>query len=99
GAEAADTVLGIAAVELRAVPALPLELGQPRVGALPQLVERPELDRVRRTGLRAGGLVAALEPVVAEGALPDAPVLLGAEERQQQILLLGLDRRQVPLVE
>ena len=80
-AEAADAVLGVAAVELRAVPALGLELREPRVGALPQLLERPELDRLRRARLRARRLVAALEPVVAERALPDAAVLL--RERRQ----------------
>ena len=35
----------------------------------PQLVDRPELDRVGRAGLGAGGLEAVLQAVVAERAL------------------------------
>src|SRR5581483_532477 len=90
-AEAADAVVRVAAVELRAVPALGGELREPCVRALPQLVERPELDRLRRARLRARRLVPALQPVVAERALPDAPVrLLAALDRAE--------RRQVGLV-
>src|SRR6185295_818671 len=47
GAEAADTVTGVFAVEARAVPALVLDLRQALVGACAQLVERAELDRLR----------------------------------------------------
>src|SRR5205823_10726476 len=101
-AEAADAIVRIPAVQLRAVPALGLELREPCVGALPQLLERAELDRLRRAGLRAGRLVPALQPVVAERALPDPAVLLAAEERRQ-IRLVARARRpvggDVPLVE
>src|SRR6185503_18708733 len=44
-----------------------------------------ELDRVGRAGLRAGGLVAPLQPVVAERALPDAAVLLLAELESEDL--------------
>src|SRR5205823_2427195 len=88
----ADAIVRIPAVQLRAVPALGLELREPCVGALPQLLERAELDRLRRAGLRAGRLVPALQPVVAERALPDPVVLLG-EGRQVR------SRRQVAPVE
>src|SRR5205814_8482661 len=84
-AETAHAVIRVAPVELRAVPALALQLLEPCVGALGQLLGRAELDRVRRAGLRAGRLVAALEPVVAERALPDAPVLVAAEQRRRRI--------------
>src|SRR5581483_6027616 len=50
------------------------ELLEARVGALPQLREGAELDRLRRAGFRARRLVAALQPVVAERALPHAAV-------------------------
>src|SRR5256714_408070 len=75
-AESADAVVGITAVQLRAVPALRVQLLEPRVRALAQLVERAELDRLGRAGLRAGRLVATLQPVVAERALPDPAVFL-----------------------
>src|SRR5205823_5006603 len=78
-----------------AVPVLRLQLREPRVGALAQLVERPELDRVGRAGLRAGRLVTALEPVVAERALPDAAVLLSTQWPGRRVGRRG----QVPLVE
>src|SRR5438552_5083695 len=84
-AEAADAVTGVVAVELRAVPALLLHLLEPLGGALAQLVERPELNRLCRARVRARRLVAALEPVVAERALPDAAVRL-ARERPRPVL-------------
>src|SRR5262249_43452964 len=73
-AEAPDAVVRIVAVQPRTVPALRLELREPLVGALAQLVELAELDRLGWTGLRARRLVPAFEPVVAERALPDPPV-------------------------
>jgi hypothetical protein len=76
------------AVEPGAVPLLSLELLESLLRALAQLVEGAELDRVGRTGLRAGRFVAALEPVVAEGAFPDPAVLLLAELEAED-----LDRR------
>src|SRR5205085_12121990 len=93
--EPADAVLRVLAVEPRAVPAFALQLPEPLLAPLPQLVERPELDRVGRAGLCAGRLVAALQPVVAERALPDASVLLAPEEGRRRIRR----RRQMPLVE
>src|SRR4051794_41535871 len=45
-----------------------------------QLVKRAELDRVGGARLRAGGLLVAVQAVVAERALPHAPVLLAAVE-------------------
>src|SRR5581483_9701838 len=100
GTGAADPVVGVAQVELSAVPALRLQLVEPRVGAPAELVERPELDRLRRAGLRACRLVAALQAVVAERALPDPAVLLLAEDRQEVGLVPHvLRRRDVALVE
>src|SRR5207302_2033269 len=78
-------VVGIAAVELRPVPAFALQLRQPRVGALSQLLERSELDRLRRAGLRTRRLVAPLEAVVAERALPDPPVLLAPQNGGRRV--------------
>src|SRR5581483_6349415 len=54
-----------------------------------QLVDLAELDRVRRARLRAGRLVAALQAVVAERALPHAPVLLLPEQRQRERRVSG----------
>src|SRR5213075_656414 len=97
-AEPADPVLRVVAVKAGAVPAVLLELLEPLVRTLAQLVDLTELDRVRRACLRAGRLVAALEAVVAERALPDAPILLLAEQRQRERLVARLGR-EVPLVE
>src|SRR5581483_10553919 len=80
---------------LRAVPALGLELREPRIRALSQLFQRAELDRLRRACLRARRLVPAFEAVVAERALPDPAVLLASEERGRRVGS-GLE---VPLVE
>src|SRR2546423_2128 len=85
----ADPVVGPVEIELRAVPALGLELLQPPVRALAELVDLAELDRVRRARLRAGRLVTALEPVVAERALPDPAVLLLAQERERERRVAG----------
>ena len=98
-AEAADAVVRVVAVEPRRRSSRSrLELREPLVGALAQLVELAELDRVGRARLRARRLVAALQPVVAERALPDAPVLLLAEERQRERRVVGR-ARQVALVD
>ena len=43
----------------------PVPLGHPAGRALPELVQRPELDRVGGAGLGAGRLQAGAEPVVA----------------------------------
>ena len=83
-AEAADAVVRVAAVERAPFQPLGRELREPRVGALAQLVERAELDRVRRARLRARRLVAAFQPVVAERALPDAAVLFCREQARQR---------------
>ena len=48
----------------------------PGLGALAQLVERPELDRLGGAGLGAGRLLALLEAVVAQGALEDPAIVL-----------------------
>ena len=93
-AEAADAVVRVAAVEPRARSSpRASSFAEPLVGALAQLVERPELDRVGRARLRARRLVAALEPVVAERALPDAAVLLRPEQRQRERRVVRLRGR------
>ena len=53
---------------------------QPRARAPAQLVELAELDRVGWASLRAGRFLVILEAVVAERALPHAPVLLALVE-------------------
>src|SRR6266550_4272960 len=92
--EPSDAVVRIPAVQLRAVPAGLLKLVQAFVGALAELAELAELDRVGRARLRASRLVPALEAVVAERALPDAPVLSGSDPGG-----IGPQPWQVPLVE
>src|SRR4051794_28135860 len=79
GPEPADAVLRVVAVEASAVPAFRLELGEPCVCPLAQLVELAELDRLGGAGFRARRLVAALQAVVTERALPDAAVFFLAE--------------------
>src|SRR5205823_813730 len=59
----------VAAVELSLGDALRVEGGQARVRSLLQLRQRPELDRLGRTGFGTGRLHAALQAVVAHGAL------------------------------
>ena len=61
-----------------------LQLGQPVLGALAQLGQLAELDRVRRAGLRAGGLLVVLEAVVAERALPHPAVVLALVEHPER---------------
>src|SRR5690606_17835678 len=82
GAEAAgELVLGAlvaGAVEVGALDALLVELRDPALGELDELVVGAELDRVGRAGLRAGGLEAVLEAVVAERALGGAAVVVVA---------------------
>ena len=74
-AGAADAVVRVARRRggRRSSPAL-VQRSHPRSAARPQLVERAELDRVGRARLRARGLQAVLQAVVAERALPRAPV-------------------------
>ena len=71
-AVAADAVVGVVAVQPRLArrPASCSCSTRP-AGALAQLVELAELDRVGRARLRAGRLLADLEPVIAERALED----------------------------
>src|SRR5207247_213519 len=52
------------------------QLAQPGRGALAQFVQRPELDRLGRAGLRAGRRHARPQPVVAQRALPRPAVAL-----------------------
>src|SRR5438094_385715 len=66
--EPAERPFRVGAVEL-GLHALRLELVDALVCARAQLGDRPELDRVRGARLRARGLEADLEPVVAERAL------------------------------
>ena len=51
---------------------------------LTQLVERAELDRVRRARLGAGRLEAAAQPVVAHRALPGPAVVLAAVDHAER---------------
>ena len=51
-----------------------------RLRALAQLVERAELDRLGRARLRARGLEAVLQPVVAERALPGRALAVRASD-------------------
>src|SRR5215218_6201517 len=83
-AEAADAVAGVAAVELGGRRARVLQPAQALPGALAQVVELAELDRVRRARLRARRLLVVLEPVVAERALPHAAVLLALVEHAER---------------
>ncbi len=71
---AADAVARVVPVQLRALLARHPHALQPRRGTLAQLVERAELDRLGRACLRARRLLASLEAVVAERALPHPPV-------------------------
>src|SRR3954451_21998279 len=84
GAEASDPVVVVGPVQPRlALPGRGQAL-KPGLGALAQLVESAELDRVRRAGLRAGRLLARAEAVVAERALPDAAVVLALVEHPER---------------
>ncbi len=71
----ADAVLRITSVEPSVGDPGLVQPGQPGVGPFPQLVQRPELDGVRRAGLGAGRLLPDAEPVVAQRALPRPTVL------------------------
>src|SRR3954452_12397827 len=57
---------------------------EPRLRPLTQLGQRTELDRVRRTRLRAGRLLVVLQPVVTERALPHATVVLALVEHAER---------------
>src|SRR5439155_252032 len=74
GTGAADPVVLVREVEARLGDARLDEVAAALPGALDQLVQRAELDRVRGASLRAGGLHPVLEPVVAKRALVHAPV-------------------------
>ena len=71
-----DTVARVVAVEPRLGHATLVQLLDPVGGALAQLVERTELDGVGRARLRARRFQAVAQPVVAQRALPCAPVAL-----------------------
>src|SRR5437764_346163 len=71
-----NAVLRVTAVEPGHVDALLVELGQPGVRPLAQLVELAELDRLGGTGLGAGRGLPFLEAVVAQGALERPTVVL-----------------------
>jgi len=75
-AVAADAVLRVAPVEPGDVDPSLVQLGQPPVGALAQLGQLAELDRLGGAGLGARGRLALLEPVVAERALERPAVVL-----------------------
>src|SRR6185503_12754216 len=73
---AADPVVGVVAVEA-GLGNPPFVEGLDAPGrAFPQLVERPELDRLGGAGGGAGGLQARAEAVVAHRALEGAPATL-----------------------
>ena len=80
-AVAADAVVGV--VRRRAAPRstpASCSCSTRRAGALAQLLQLAELDRVGRARLGAGRLLPDAEPVVAERALEDAPVVLALVE-------------------
>ncbi len=62
-------------VQVGAVDAAPMQLGDPARGDLHQLFVGAELDRVGRAGLRACRLESILEAVITERALAGTPVL------------------------
>src|SRR6266540_3427688 len=64
GVQAAEDLL-VGAVELSLGVALALKLRQPGVGALAQILDWAELDRLGRARLRAGRHQVMLEPIVA----------------------------------
>ena len=78
GPVAPAAVVGVAPVEPRVGHPGLVELGQPLVGPLAQLVERTELDRCGRTRLGTGRDHAAALPVVAEGTLVSVAILWAA---------------------
>src|SRR5436305_1675411 len=75
-ARAVDAVIVVGQVQPGLVLAGILQALQSPLGSVAQLVEIPELDRVGGTGLCARRLLVLLQPVVAERALPHAPVVL-----------------------
>src|SRR5207248_6774367 len=76
GAEAADAIVGVRPVEPGFGLAPGVQRGHALARPLPQLVHRPELDRLRRAGHRARRLQAAPLTVVAERAL-ERPAVAG----------------------
>src|SRR5207237_1883606 len=83
-AETIDAVMLVGAVETSVGDPSVVERLDPVGSACPQLVERPELDRVGGARLRARGLEAVAEPVVAEGAFPGAAVILSAVDHAER---------------
>src|SRR5690606_16723776 len=74
-AVAADAVARVLAVQTGAAGPGRVQLPYPVRRALPQLLQRAELDGLGGAGLGAGRFHAGAEPVVAQGALPGASVL------------------------
>src|SRR5579862_1103229 len=89
GTEAADAVVRVAPIQAGAVPPLSPQLLEAPVGSRTELLDLAELDRVGWARLRARRLVAALQTVVAERALPHAAVLVLAQERQRRRRVVG----------
>ncbi len=75
-APAADAVIGI--VEIQSRPGDPgvVQLADPLLRPLPELVQGAELNGFGRARLSASGLQPGADPVVAQCALPGAPVFL-----------------------
>src|SRR5438552_12989412 len=76
GSRTADAVVVVREVELGLLLPGLLQLRKAVLGALAELVELAELDRIRGTGLRTCRLLVVLEAVVAERALPGSAVPL-----------------------
>src|SRR2546430_8102503 len=105
GVQTAERSSRARAVQLR-VDALGLELGDPFLGAGPQLGNRPELDRVGGAGLGARRLEPYLQPVVAQRALlgcaghridVDHAERAGGDTRPAAVADVGLDYHRVEL--
>ena len=78
---AAHAAVGVLGVELGAHDAGRLQVGHPLLGALAELVDVTELDRLRRAGLGAGGRLVVEQAVVAERALLGHAVVLDLRRR------------------
>src|SRR5439155_26251450 len=74
GAESIDAVGRIVAVQPGATDPGPFQSIDAVLSRDPQLVQRPELDRLGRARLGASRLVAIPYAVIAKGALPDATI-------------------------
>ncbi len=84
GAHAADAVGRVGAVEAGLGHARRLQRVDPSRGPGPQLVQRPELDRLGRAGGGARRLQPAPQPVVAHGAFPGPPVPLALVDHPER---------------